>query len=62
MNKITQALKAVVFAILRILRLILTLPKLIALSLRARREQDGLDSAEAERLDRLRNPSNYIGK
>lgn len=62
MDKITQALKAAGFAIVQILRLIWTLPQLIALNLRARREQDDVDSAEAERLDRLRNPSNYIGK
>ena len=62
MDKITQALKVVGFTIFQVVKLIWSLPQLIAASLRARRKQDDLDSAEAERLDRLRNPSDYIGR
>lgn len=62
MEKITQALKSAGLAIVQFIIWICTLPLRIASASRVRREQDEVDHAEAERLDRLRNPSNYIGK
>ncbi len=38
------------------------LPRTISLGLQQRRDQFALDVLEAERLDRLRNPSKYLGK
>ena len=38
------------------------LPWIIAAALRHKRRQAALDAAEAERLDRIRNPSDYLGK
>jgi hypothetical protein len=37
-------------------------PELVALALRQRRLRSALDVLEAERLDRIRNPSKYLGK
>lgn len=34
----------------------------IGLAVKRRRRQIALDEAEAERLDRIRNPSKYLGK
>jgi hypothetical protein len=38
------------------------LPHTAAVALKERRQQFARDSLEAERLDRLRNPSKYLGK
>jgi hypothetical protein len=38
------------------------LPSILAAALRQRRRQAALDAAEAERLDRIRNPLDYLGK
>jgi hypothetical protein len=38
------------------------LPQSIASGLRLRRQQGALNTAEAERLDRIRHPSKYLGK
>jgi len=38
------------------------LPQTIGSALKQRRRQIILDEAEAERLDRIRNPSKYLGK
>jgi hypothetical protein len=40
----------------------LLLPRSIAATLKSRRGQIARDAAEAERLDRLRNPSAYVGR
>jgi hypothetical protein len=37
-------------------------PHFIAVALKQRRRQFALDVLEAERLDRIRNPSKYLGK
>ena len=39
-----------------------SLPKSIADAVKQRRRQTVLDESEAERLDRIRNPSKYLGK
>jgi hypothetical protein len=38
------------------------LPYLVALALKQRRRQFALKVVEVERLDRIRNPSKYLGK
>lgn len=38
------------------------LPRLVTQALEQRRRQSALDELEAERLDRIRNPSKYLGK
>ncbi len=37
-------------------------PHFVAAALKQRRRQFGLNALEAERLDRIRNPSKYLGK
>ena len=37
-------------------------PQSVALALKERRQRSALDAREAERLDRIRNPSKYLGK
>jgi len=39
-----------------------SLPRLIGRVLKQRQRQVQLDADEAERLDRIRNPSKYLGK
>jgi hypothetical protein len=38
------------------------LPHAVAVALKQRRRQFALNAIEAERLDRIRNPSKYLGK
>jgi len=38
------------------------LPHAVAVAFKQRRRQFALDVLEAERLDRIRNPSKYLGK
>jgi hypothetical protein len=38
------------------------LPQFVAVALKHRRRQFALNLLEAERLDRIRNPSRYLGK
>jgi hypothetical protein len=38
------------------------LPEMVATGLRRRRQRASLNELEAERLDRIRNPSKYLGK
>ena len=40
----------------------LRLPSFFANALRHRRQQFALNALEAERLDRIRNPSKYLGR
>ena len=40
----------------------LLIPHSVALTLKRRRLQFALNASEAERLDRIRNPSKYLGK
>jgi hypothetical protein len=40
----------------------LHLPQSIAIAVKQRRQQTMLNALEAERLDRIRNPSKYLGK
>jgi hypothetical protein len=48
--------------VVRLVKSIAWLPRTIAQVFRHRRLQLALDAREAERLDRIRNPSKYRGK
>lgn len=49
-------------AVLHLLKQAWSLPATIPLAIRHRQERIVLDELEAERLDRIRNPSKYIGR
>jgi hypothetical protein len=54
---------AIVLVVLLLLPLVTrSLPKSILNALKQRRRQSVLNENEAERLDRIRNPSKYLGK
>jgi hypothetical protein len=55
-------LKAICEALVSFAKQAWLLPKTIPAAAKRRREQGVLDAAEAERLDRIRNPSEYRGK
>jgi hypothetical protein len=46
----------------RFLQHVQALAQAVAIAVRQWRLQPGLDALEAERLDRIRNPSKYLGK
>jgi hypothetical protein len=54
-----QKLKLIFQAIVNRGRRLSLLPKFFRSAIRQRRGKQGLDPDEAERLDRIRNPSNY---
>ncbi len=58
MNK----LKHLGMTILELIKQVLRLPQLIAKAVDQKRWQAVEDKREAERLDRIRNPSKYVGK
>jgi len=49
-------------AFLGLFKPILSLPRTVSIALKERRQQIARDELEAERLDRIRNPSKYLGK
>jgi hypothetical protein len=49
-------------AIIHLLKQAWLLPQSVAIAVKQRRRQNVLDGIEAERLDRIRNPSKYLGK
>jgi hypothetical protein len=57
---ITSALNGHPF--MKILKRICLFPKTIAQAIKRRERQTALNEREAERLDRIRNPSKYQGK
>ena len=48
-------------AIFRLVRNVWLLPQSIVNAVQQRRQQVALNALEAERLDRIRNPSKYLG-
>jgi hypothetical protein len=46
----------------RLVKRALLFPDSVAVALKRRRRQFALNASEAERLDRIRNPSKYLGK
>ena len=62
-RKITvNMLKHICLAIFQVFKQICLFPLTIANVVRQRQRQVVLDENEAERLDRIRNPSKYLGK
>jgi hypothetical protein len=57
-----ETLKMVCLTVILLVKQALFVPQTVALALQQRRRQILLDKQEVERLDRLRNPSNYQGK
>jgi len=57
-----HALKLIFARIAGLVQLAGRLPYSVALALKQRRRQFALNLIEAERLDRIRNPSKYLGK
>ena len=57
-----QLLKIICRAIMEIVEQTWRLPQSISVAGKLRRRQAILEEAEAERLDRIRNPSKYLGK
>lgn len=60
--QILQILKLVCLITASLIRQAFYLPKEFAIALKQRRRRTTLDEHEAERLDRIRNPSKYLGK
>ena len=57
-----HALRPLRQAIIHLLKQAWLLPQCGAIAVKQRRRQNVLDGIEAERLDRIRNPSKYLGK
>ena len=57
-----HALKLIYLALLQLVKQAWLLPQSITSAIRYRRQQIAWDEHEAERLDRIRNPSKYLGK
>jgi hypothetical protein len=55
-------IKLICLTIANLVKQVWLLPQTIALSLQQRRTQLALQQSEAERLDRIRNPSKYAGR
>ena len=57
-----NALKLIYLTLLQLIKLACALPQTIAQAVRQRRLQAAHNEREVERLDRIRNPSKYLGK
>ena len=57
-----HTLKLICLTVLQLAKQAWLLPQSVANALKQRRQQVVLDEHEAERLDRIRNPSKYRGK
>ena len=57
-----HTLKLICLTIIQLLKQAWLLPQSVAIAVKQRRRQNVLDEVEAERLDRIRNPSKYLGK
>jgi hypothetical protein len=57
-----NALKLIYLTIIQLVKQAWLLPQTIANAVKQRRRQVVLNEHEAERLDRIRNPSKYLGK
>ena len=55
-------LKVIYLTILQLVKQVCFLPQSVANAVQQRRRQIVLNGLEAERLDRIRNPSKYLGK
>jgi hypothetical protein len=57
-----HTLKLMRQAIIHLVKQVRLLPQSLAIAAKQRQRQTVLNELEAERLDRLRNPSKYLGK
>ena len=57
-----NALKQIYLTIIQLFKRVCLLPQTIANVSKQRQHQTALDELEAERIDRIRNPSKYLGK
>ena len=57
-----HTLKLIYLALIQLVKQSCLLPKTIANAVKQRQRQTVLNELEAERLDRIRNPSKYLGK
>jgi hypothetical protein len=57
-----HTLKLICLAIVNLVKQAWLLPQTIAIAMQQRRRQLARDQFEAERLDRIRNPSKYRGR
>ena len=57
-----HTLKLMRQAIIQMIKQAWLLPQSVAIAVKQRRRRTVLNELEAERLDRLRNPSRYLGK
>ena len=57
-----NTLKLIYLTISQLIKQAWLLPQSVANAVKQRREQVVLNGLEAERLDRIRNPSKYLGK
>ena len=57
-----NTLKLICLTIIQVIKHAWLFPQSVAIAVKQRRRQAVLNELEAERLDRLRNPSKYLGK
>ena len=57
-----RLLKVVCLTIIELAKLAWSLPGLVVTAIRNRRREVKIDKIEAERIDRIRHPSKYLGK
>jgi hypothetical protein len=57
-----DTLKIICLTIIQLVKQAWSLPQTVAFALKQRRRQLVLNAHEVERLDRIRNPSKYVGK
>jgi len=57
-----KTLKLICLTLMQLIKQTCLLPQTVANAIRDRRQQAVLNEREAERLDRIRNPSKYRGK
>jgi len=55
-------LKLICMTIIQLIKQVWLLPQTVANAVKQRRQQAVQNELEAERLDRIRNPSKYLGK
>jgi hypothetical protein len=55
-------LKVICLTICQLARQVLLFPQTALLAFRRKRQQNGQNASEIERIDRIRNPSKYLGK
>ena len=62
LHPIMNLLKLICLTIFQVIKQAWSLPRAIASNVKQRRQQTVVNEHEAERLDRIRNPSKYLGK